>query len=229
VQIKPENFSNSYLFLMKFGDNPVLKQDQKSYDFINLFCPNGMMTFVKFYKILILFYFIIYLDTITDSNDTFYLFYTSMASINGYKGYIGFSITELNDTELGIFDCNNKSSINDINNQNKLIDTRINNNYANQTGFSQNFYFRIYASGCYYLDPITNIWMSDGVDILPDSNLTHSHCISNHLTSFAGGFIVLPNQIDFKQVWANASFLQNPIIYSTVIAIFCLYLLLAII
>ena len=72
----------------------------------------------------------------------------------------------------------------------------------------------------------TNTWSSNGMDILEDSNLTHTHCISNHLTTFAGGLIVLPNAINFNKVWANASFLQNPVIYSTVIFLICLYILL---
>jgi hypothetical protein len=78
------------------------------------------------------------------------------------------------------------------------------------------------------MDTNTNKWSSYGVEILSDSNLTHSHCVSSHLTTFAGGFIVLPNAIDFNYVWANASFLQNPVIYSTVIALICLYILLAV-
>lgn len=75
---------------------------------------------------------------------------------------------------------------------------------------------------------ITNDWSSYGTEVLSDTNLTHTHCISNHLTSFAGGFIVLPSAIDFNAVWAHASFLQNPIIYSTIIALICLYIILAI-
>jgi hypothetical protein len=78
------------------------------------------------------------------------------------------------------------------------------------------------------MDTNTNYWSSIGMEILSDSNLTHIHCQSNHLTTFAGGFVVLPNAIDFNNVWANASFLQNPVIYSTVIALVCLYILLGV-
>jgi hypothetical protein len=48
------------------------------------------------------------------------------------------------------------------------------------------------------------------------------------LTSFAGGFIVLPPAIDFNKAFANASFLDNPVIYSTVIALISIYILLAV-
>lgn len=78
------------------------------------------------------------------------------------------------------------------------------------------------------MDTNTNDWSSIGMEILFDSNLTHTHCQSSHLTTFAGGFVVLPNAIDFNNVWANASFLQNPVIYSTVIALVCLYILLGV-
>jgi len=99
---------------------------------------------------------------------------------------------------------------------------------SNTKGFTENFWLRIFSAGCYYLDTHTNMWSSYGMEILSDTNLTHTHCQSNHLTTFAGGFLVLPPSIDFNYVWANASFLQNPVIYSTVIALICLYILLGI-
>ena len=74
----------------------------------------------------------------------------------------------------------------------------------------------------------SNSWSSYGMEVLEDTNLTHTHCISNHLTTFASGFIVLPNAIDFSYVWSNSSFLQNPVIYSTVIALICVYILMGI-
>ena len=86
--------------------------------------------------------------------------------------------------------CINKSlnSIEDVLNQ---TETRI-KAAGNQSSFTSNFWLRTYASGCYYMDTKTNKWSSYGVEILSDSNLTHSHCVSSHLTTFAGGFIVLP-------------------------------------
>ena len=39
---------------------------------------------------------------------------------------------------------------------------------------------------------------------------------------------MLPPAIDFNKAFANASFLDNPVIYSTVIALICIYVLLAI-
>ena len=200
IQIKPNNNQDKsigYLALLKFGANPVLTQSKnninnKYYDMANLFCPK---------------------DLKISLNDSFYLLFANMTQVNGFKGYVGFAIREIN--------CFNKSMEN--------IDTIIENILnSNDKMNDNNYWLRIYASGCYYMDPLTKMWSSNGMEILPDSNLTHTHCLSNHLTTFAGGFIVLPNKINFDQVWANASFLQNPLIYSTVIVLICLYILLVI-
>ena len=92
--------------------------------------------------------------------------------------------------------------------------------------FKNNISILVFTSGCYYLNKTTGQWLSDGVEVQIDTNTTHTHCISSHLTEFAGGFVVVPNQINFDYVWANADFLRNPTIYAIVIAITCLYLIL---
>ena len=61
-----------------------------------------------------------------------------------------------------------------------------------------------------------------------DTDLEKAHCSSNHLTSFAGGLVVLPSAINFEYVWANASFLKNPLVYSTCIVVTFLYFIFAI-
>ena len=193
ILIKPVNKSLSYLTLLKFGDNPILNNNNKYFDQLNLHCPNDLI------------------------DNSFYLVFTNMTQVNRFKGYVGFSIIELNSNGLN---CQNKS----MNSVEKIIDVI---QSKSQNNFSQNFWISIYSSGCYYMNSRTNEWSSDGVEIMSDSNLTHTHCITNHLTTFASGFIVLPNAIDFSHVWANASFLQNPVIYSTVIFLTSLYILLA--
>ena len=195
IQIKPINKQLIYLALLKFGQNPFLNSTYKLYDYMNIFCPNDLV----------------------NSTDQTYSMFLNMSRVNGHKGYVGLSIRELNLTASNI-NCFNKSSLNSLD---KIL---IESFESNKT-FSSNFWLRTYASGCYYMNTLTNEWSSNGMEILSDTNLTHTHCTSNHLTTFAGGFIVLPNEIDFNNVWANASFLQNPIIYSTVIALLCLYVL----
>ncbi len=61
--------------------------------------------------------------------------------------------------------------------------------------------------------------------MLDDTNENFTHCISTHLTEFAGGFITLPPAIDFAYVFAHASFDQNPTIYCTIIVTLGLFVL----
>ena len=203
IQIKPNSTLNGYLTMLKFGENPSLSETSQSYDMLHIFCPN---------------------DLLHESNESFYLLFANMSRVNGSKGYVGFSIRELNLTQV---DCVNKSS-----NKVDFLLTKVaqSKEVALQTNqsFTANYWLRVYTSGCYYMNTTTNEWSSNGMEILADSNLTHTHCVTTHLTTFAGGFIVLPNAINFSQVWANASFLQNPVIYSTVIFLACLYILLAV-
>jgi len=217
IQIKPNNKSISYLTLLKFGDNPNLQLNNKYYDLLNIYCPNDLIN--------------------DDQNHSFYLIFANMSKVYSFNnktsnGYIGFSIIEISNlNNLNLY-CQNKSfnssSVIDL-----LIDDLIQNQNNkttnnNSSSFTDNYSIRIYSSGCYYMNTQTNEWSSYGMEILYDTNITHTHCISNHLTTFAGGFIVLPATINFNNVWANASFLQNPVIYSTVIALISLYILLAI-
>ena len=195
IQINPANKSLSYLALLKFGDNPILNENNKYFDILSLYCPN---------------------DVVKEENDSFYLMFANMSRVNAHKGYVGFSIIEMNTTDL---DCQNKS-LNSIETLIKLI--------KEKESFTDNFWLRVYSSGCYYMNTSNNVWTSYGMEILADSNLTHAHCLANHLTTFAGGFVVLPNAIDFNYVWSHASFLQNPVIYSTVIALITLYIVIGV-
>lgn len=49
-----------------------------------------------------------------------------------------------------------------------------------------------------------------------------------HLTTFAGGWVVTPNTIDWNFVFSNADFLKNPTLYITMIVISVLYLVVVI-
>ena len=144
-----------------------------------------------------------------------------MSKVNSFKGYVGFSLVEIDSTKLN---CLNKSA----NSLDSIISLIQNKTSINQTTFTENFELRTYLSGCYFMNVSSSYWSSYGMEILADTNITHTHCQSSHLTTFAGGLIVLPNAINFNYVWSHASFLQNPVIYSTVIALICLYILLGI-
>ncbi len=60
------------------------------------------------------------------------------------------------------------------------------------------------------------------------TNHNETECYSTHLTTFAGGFIVLPEPINWNYVFANNNFNKNKTIYLTVIIISIIYLLLII-
>jgi hypothetical protein len=201
VQIKPSmNKSSSYLTLLKYGDNPLFTTNY--YDSLNIFCPQDLI------------------KPNQNGDDSYYLIFENMSRVSSFnKSYIGISLIELNSSQLN--SCQNKAKyLMGLNSSASSILTR--------NGFTNNFWMRIFTAGCYYMNTKTNMWSSYGMEILSDTNLTHTHCQSNHLTTFAGGFVVLPPSIDFNYVWANASFLQNPVIYSTVLALICLYIILGI-
>lgn len=100
------------------------------------------------------------------------------------------------------------------------------NSFDFSTLFTASVSQRVFGAGCYYLDESTAEWSSSGAEVLADTNTTHTHCVSKHLTQFAGGLVILPASIDFDNVWANASFTKNLTIYLTVIIISSLYLIL---
>lgn len=60
------------------------------------------------------------------------------------------------------------------------------------------------------------------------TNEYQTQCLSTHLTSFAGGFIVLPEPVNWAYVFANAGFLRNITIYLTVISATVIYILMMI-
>ena len=142
-----------------------------------------------------------------------------MSQTNGFKGFVGYSLRELNQTEIYLF-CNKKIVVNSL----PLINTR--------TNFTSDFMIRAYTSGCYYYDSNIGKWLADGMEIYEDTDLSKSHCSSNHLTSFATGLVLLPQEINFQHVFADSSFTRNVYIilcyvYITVIVVICIYILFA--
>ena len=58
----------------------------------------------------------------------------------------------------------------------------------------------------------------------PLTNLTHTQCLSTHLTTFAGGFLVLPESVNWNYVFANAICNRNKTVYLTVTCAAMLYI-----
>ncbi|CAF4451521.1 unnamed protein product, partial [Adineta steineri] len=93
--------------------------------------------------------------------------------------------------------------------------------------FTSNYQLRIYTSGCYYIDN-NNQWKSEGLIVGPLTNHNQTQCFSTHLTSFAGGFVVLPEPVNWSYVFAHADFNRNKTIYLTVICVSLMYIILTI-
>jgi hypothetical protein len=138
-----------------------------------------------------------------------------MTQINGFKGFVGYGIRELSQNETSVYCYNNNNNINSF----PLTQTQVN--------FTSDFLIRSYSSGCYYYDADTGKWHSNGMDIYEDTNLMQSHCMSNHLTAFASGFVLLPSTINFQYASANASYSLNLTIYTILILFLVLYVFFA--
>jgi polycystin 1L2 len=169
-------------------------------------------------------------ENIDLTNDSLYTYFINNQRTMDHQSVI-FGLRELNSTEMDQF-CSNLSSILNL----PILDQPFN--------FTANYELRTYTSGCYYLDNNNN-WQSDGLlvseffvfssslkisfdQVGPLTNHYQTQCYSTHLTTFAGGFLVLPAPINWNYVFANADFNQNKTIYLTVICVSIIYILLMI-
>jgi hypothetical protein len=66
------------------------------------------------------------------------------------------------------------------------------------------------------------------IKVGPLTNYNQTQCYSTHLGTFAGGFHVLPDPIDWNYVFANADFIRNKTIYLTIISVCIIYIILII-
>lgn len=146
-------------------------------------------------------------------NNKTFLFFMNQTEVNAFKGLIGVGIRELNADEFDQY-CVSK-----LKPKSQIPD------HVSNTTFTSDFYLRFYSSGCYYLNEDTGSWSSDGIDIAFDTDEKYTHCVTKHLTEFAGGLLILPAEINFNYAFANSAFTKNPAIYITVIVITSIYLL----
>jgi polycystin 1L2 len=137
-----------------------------------------------------------------------------MTQINGFKGFVGYGIRELSQHEMNLY-CLNKSSFTAF----PKIQSEVN--------FTSDFMIRSYSSGCYYFDTNTGKWYSNGMDIYGDTNLEKIHCMSHHLTSFAGGLVVLPSTINFQYIFAETLLSKSLLAILILFIITCIYILFA--
>ncbi|CAF4232511.1 unnamed protein product, partial [Adineta steineri] len=148
------------------------------------------------------------------TNDDIYRYFIDNQQTPGHQSLI-FGIRELNSTEMNNYCLNNSS----VNTSLPITDQPF--------SFTSNYELRLYTSGCYYLDE-NNDWKSDGLIVGSLTNLYETECLSTHLTTFAGGFIVLPAPINWSYVFANADFMKNKTVYLTMIFTSIIYIVLLI-
>ncbi|KAK0049118.1 polycystin-1 isoform X2, partial [Biomphalaria pfeifferi] len=88
--------------------------------------------------------------------------------------------------------------------------------YKNGSGeFNHNYNLTLWTSGCFFLSDNATDWSTYGCEVSPESTEEKTVCLCNHMTTFAGGFIVVPNTIDWNFVFSHADFMSNPTLYIT--------------
>lgn len=201
IQIMPQDFASvAYLVLVKFGSTPFIARNRSSYDYWKVLCPGSS----DIYSVN---------DTLTGTNDTYYLVFMNMSQVNGFKGMVGYGIRELSSSEKATY-CNVAS----MPSKPPVFPSSL-----NYTTFAQDFWVKTYTSGCYYYNSSTGKWSNQGMEIFPDTTLFKTHCMTRHLTQFAGGLVVVPSQIDFTYFIQDASPAKNPTVYSVVLVLVAIY------
>jgi len=142
------------------------------------------------------------------------VFFQNITQIKGFKGFVGYGIRELSQNEMTSY-CLNETSLTKF----PHIQSEVN--------FTSDFMIRSYSSGCYYFDANTGKWLSNGMDIYEDTSLEYTHCMSNHLTAFAGGLVILPSTINFQYIFAEHLLSKSLLSILIIIIITCIYILFA--
>lgn len=116
-----------------------------------------------------------------------------MSGVNYYyqsNKYVSIAIKELSNDDRIILCKRNSSMRSNMENQMLPIP-----DFGLESSNISDFKYRIFTSGCYYIDPNTGLWLPDGLEVLESTNLVRTYCISRHLTDFAGGLIVVPKKL----------------------------------
>ncbi|XP_005528286.1 PREDICTED: polycystic kidney disease protein 1-like 2 [Pseudopodoces humilis] len=86
-----------------------------------------------------------------------------------------------------------------------------------------------FASRCAFWDEHQGGWNSYGCHVGPKTNPSSTQCLCNHLTFFGSSFFVIPNAIDVsKTTQLFGTFVDNPVVVTTVGCIFLIYVLVVI-
>ncbi|XP_078524933.1 polycystin-1-like protein 2 [Lissotriton helveticus] len=86
-----------------------------------------------------------------------------------------------------------------------------------------------FISQCVYWDDDHGNWSSYGCHVGPKTTPSSTQCLCTHLTFFGSSFIVMPNAIDVtKTLELFATFVDNPVVVTTVGCIVVIYVLVVI-
>ncbi|KAF1405195.1 Polycystic kidney disease protein 1-like 2, partial [Spheniscus humboldti] len=86
-----------------------------------------------------------------------------------------------------------------------------------------------FASRCVFWDEHQGNWNSYGCHVGPKTNPRSTQCLCNHLTFFGSSFFIIPNAIDVsKTAQLFGTFVDNPVVVTTVGCIFLIYVLVVI-
>ncbi|XP_071129607.1 polycystin family receptor for egg jelly-like isoform X3 [Mytilus edulis] len=139
--------------------------------------------------------------------------FISSDEINGYKGKVYIGVREVRPYELERYRSKD------------LIPTSF---PKADNFFTTNYTITTFSASCNYYSVTNKRWQTDGCNVGPKTDTSLTHCLCTHLTTFAGGWVVTPNTIDWNFVFSNADFLKNPTLYITMIVISVLYLVVVI-
>ncbi|XP_021264638.1 polycystic kidney disease protein 1-like 2 [Numida meleagris] len=106
---------------------------------------------------------------------------------------------------------------------------------SQDTGVDSTVYDRLaiavtcFASRCVFWDEQQGNWNSYGCQVGPKTNSRSTQCLCNHLTFFGSSFFVIPNAVDVsKTAQLFGTFVDNPVVVTTVGCIFLIYVLVVI-
>ncbi|XP_068717189.1 polycystin-1-like protein 2 [Montipora capricornis] len=94
-----------------------------------------------------------------------------------------------------------------------------------------NYSMNVKQEECLFWDSVKEQWLSRGCKVGSNSTSTSLQCLCNHLTSFGGGVLVMPNKLDFDVVFTELTRIHetgNVAVLCTIIAALMVYILVCI-
>ncbi|XP_078495959.1 uncharacterized protein LOC100175984 [Ciona intestinalis] len=147
--------------------------------------------------------------------------------VDGDEDLFKIFIKEEDVGEVGVFYIGVRDHLNISSTDHSRVRRRRSVEFINST----TYHILIATPGCRRFDEKTKAWTGDGclVDERSTPEVTECVCTKLSPTSiFSAEFFVPPNTINFATVWAKVNIADNPAVFSTVIALVCLYILMLI-